>query len=98
MAKVADHIHKYQREKLGKQIIYRCMQPGCSHYIHPKLAVGRVSVCHYCGESFVMTKKSITLKKPHCLNCTVAHNAKPRPKEEEAATFLETILPGVVEK
>lgn len=98
MSKVENHIHKYQREKLGKLVIYRCMVPGCSHYVHKNLAVNRISICWYCDTPFVMTKKSVKLKKPHCQNCSVAHNAKPRPAAETASTFLETVLPNVVEK
>ena len=98
MTRIADHIHKYQREILGTLIIYRCMVPGCPHYVHKKLATGRISTCWYCDESFVMTKKSVNLKKPHCLNCRVAHNANKRVKPEIAEAFLDTVLPNVVEK
>jgi hypothetical protein len=94
-----DHIHKYFRDKLGKQFIYRCMLPGCPHYILAKLVLGRESLCNYCDTKFVIDKHNATLKKPHCPDCVVVHNAKPRPVMERpmitAADFLEKILPTI---
>ena len=101
MAKKYDHIHKYERQRLGKSIIYKCALPGCPHYVHKLLAVGKISICWYCEVPFVMTKKSAGLKKPHCGKCAGAPNAKFRTHAvtpETVDNFLETILPGVVDK
>ena len=65
------HIHKYRRARLGKSIIYKCVMPGCSHFIQKSLIEGRVSVCWRCPNPFVITQ--LTLRncpaKPHCENC-----------------------------
>ena len=101
MAAKLSHVHKYLRDKIGKMQIYKCALPGCPHYVRSNLAVNRISVCWYCDAHFVMTKNSIKLKKPHCPNCRIAHNAKPveipqEQRTEIATSFLETILPKVV--
>jgi hypothetical protein len=102
MANKYSHIHKYLRDKLGKLIIYKCALPGCPHYIRQNLVVGKVSLCWVCNKEFVMTRAMAKLKKPHCPDCRIAHNAKPvQPKNEAASltdNFLNNILPGVVEK
>jgi len=79
MAKKNNHTHQYVREKLGKQLIYRCILPDCSHYILARLVLGRKSLCNYCGAEFVIDKHNSTLRKPHCNECVVVHNAKPKP-------------------
>lgn len=61
--------HKYRRVKMGKDksyIVYRCDIPTCSHYVQRELAVGRESICHKCGKTFVLTMKNVTQAKPSC--------------------------------
>jgi len=61
------HIHKYQRVKFKSgYTIYRCMQPGCSHFVREELILNREAICWRCGGVFIITQ---LLKKPHCLNC-----------------------------
>ena len=71
MTKKIDHIHKYQRTTIGmkKYLIYRCMIPGCHHYIEAKLILNRISECWRCGNPFVIEKYASSLAKPHCANC-----------------------------
>jgi len=65
------HIHKYQRDKLGKKhIIYRCVIPGCTHYVSRKMAKNRLSICHVCNEPMIIDSFAITLAKPHHNECT----------------------------
>lgn len=79
------HIHKYMRDKLGKLVIYKCMLPGCSHYLYRNMALNKVSVCWYCGKEFLMSKKSLKLKKPHCKDCSGTPHKK--------AVIAETTTP-----
>jgi hypothetical protein len=72
MPKIAKHIHKYERVVLGKRgyTVFRCILPGCGHYIREELATGKMAICNRCENVFIMDKVAITLKKPHCLDCT----------------------------
>lgn len=65
------HIHKYQKFKWGKNetIIWRCMVPGCPHYVSNEMILGRKSLCHKCGDVFVMTQDKMRRKKPKCDKC-----------------------------
>ena len=46
-----DHIHKYERRRLGSwktkgHEVYKCVIPDCEHYVpHMELAVGHYSQC-----------------------------------------------------
>jgi len=72
MAKYQEHAHRYTRIKLGKNdyIVFRCVRPGCSHYIRQELVVGKIAQCWRCEGDFVMNQKTAMLKKPHCHKCT----------------------------
>lgn len=71
MANNLKHIHKYRRTTLGRSTIYKCVLPGCTHFIQRALVDGKISLCWRCPNPFVITKK--TLKncpaKPHCEDC-----------------------------
>jgi len=73
---MTNHIHKYYRTKLGKQIIYKCSLPGCTHYVLKPLIENRNSVCNRCGEVFTITKRTLKAcpAKPHCENCFPKNN------------------------
>lgn len=64
--------HKYQRflvkgAKSVSEAIYRCMHPGCPHYLTDRFIKGAIAECWRCGSEFVITKE---YKKPHCDKCT----------------------------
>lgn len=62
-------VHKYKRIKFKSgHIVFRCMLPGCSHFIREELLRGRLSVCWRCGEEHVIT--NTRLSKQHCDSCT----------------------------
>ncbi len=66
-AKQDSHVHKYKRDVLGKDYeIYRCVLPGCTHYIPASMIKGKFSICWRCGEPFVIKLKH---SKPHCDDC-----------------------------
>jgi len=75
MAQKKAHLgnHKYIRVLIGKtgNIYYKCAIVGCPHYLKKELVEGRWSICHRCGQPLEMTKRALTLKKPHCEDCTV---------------------------
>lgn len=66
------HIHKYKRATLGmkKWKIYRCILPGCSHYIDATLIRNKISLCHRCNEPFIVENRLAELSEPHCFDCT----------------------------
>lgn len=64
------HPHKYLRVKLNPSYkVYKCVKPGCGHFINVKLVQGQQAECWVCGDPFTMTQKTATLKKPHCGRC-----------------------------
>lgn len=69
--KFPDHLHKYKRIKLGKDyLVFRCMSPACPHYINVKLAEGKLCECNRCGSPMIITKATMDLARPHCIDCT----------------------------
>ena len=70
MTKKTEHIHKYQRSRLGMNYtIYRCVIPGCTHYIAKKLVRGRISLCHVCNEPMVMDAFALRRVNPRHRTC-----------------------------
>jgi hypothetical protein len=67
------HIHRYHRGKLGKKYhIYRCILPGCTHFISINFAVGRLSLCNQCDDSLILTDEMVfinRLAEPLCEEC-----------------------------
>ena len=60
---------KKRLEKTGGYETYRCVFPGCTHYVPYENAVGRKSVCWTCGEELILTKDRLKAKRPiheHC--------------------------------
>jgi hypothetical protein len=81
-----DHTHKYQRTRLGSfkksgHEIYKCMIPGCPHYmIDMEAVVGRYSQCwginprtgEDCDHEVEMTRFIVfneKRKRPICYSC-----------------------------
>jgi len=65
------HTHKYKRMKIGKEKnyeIFRCFQPGCTHYIAAEHVINRNSICWACNKPFTITYKLIKVK-PTCQDC-----------------------------
>lgn len=71
------HIHKYKRFLVGKggHMIFRCMIPGCSHFIPNKeLVIGAISQCWGdCGNTVILnylhTSTNQTGARPLCQEC-----------------------------
>jgi hypothetical protein len=86
------HIHKYERKKYGNNgcFIYKCMIPGCTHFVYESLIINRRSLCWRCDKEFVITK---LLKKPHCDDCT--RGKKAQNDLEVLNTFKKLMLEGV---
>jgi hypothetical protein len=69
--------HKYQRIKWRSRkadgepyVIFKCMLPGCTHYVPRDLVVGNETICWKCGRTFQMAYAHTYLAKPHCVYCT----------------------------
>lgn len=56
-------------EKCPGTEVFKCMIPGCPHYLSRELAVGRDSVCWKCGETLTLNMENTTLKNPTHLYC-----------------------------
>lgn len=71
MSKKADHVHKYLKVKWGSKgtEVFRCMVPGCSHYVHIEMARNRMCICWGCGEAFVLDPDAMRRKRPKCFQC-----------------------------
>lgn len=76
--------HKYLRIHVRGQgsvnkFRWRCIKPGCSHYLLEDFIIGATCECWRCQKEFTIDQKT-KLMKPHCRECT-------RKKEEE---FVES--------
>jgi len=72
MPKPKSHVHKYMRVICNKDkdyTVYKCMIPGCTHWLRKELILGRESVCWNCGASMYLTSRDLTMKKPRHYNC-----------------------------
>jgi len=69
--KKAEHIHKYQRIKWGKNgtVVWRCMLTNCNHYLHPEMVRNRVSLCWKCLKPYVLTPEKMLRERPKCDGC-----------------------------
>jgi hypothetical protein len=72
------HYHVYKRVKWGKKKtpIYRCILPGCTHYVLPEMLENRVAACPVCSKPYVIDIRKTTLKRPHCDNCRTRVDTK----------------------
>lgn len=82
------HTHTYclfKARTKGKKItdrVYRCADPGCSHYTYYELVLNKRSRCNLCGEEYILDRESLKRVKPRCLLCSetprgrLASNAK----------------------
>jgi hypothetical protein len=77
-------VHKYYRTAIGdaKKRIWKCAEPGCTHYVYPELAENRITKCWVCGEEVVLTRRRMERKKPHCDTC---YTRPDKAKKEEIA-------------
>lgn len=84
------HLHKYKRKMLGGNgyTVYACIEPACSHYVRIELVENKLCACNRCGNAMIMTKKAMTLAKPHCEDCTKSR------KDKSAIDLLSKYLDG----
>ncbi len=75
-----EHTHRYRRIKSSG--IFRCMLPGCRHYLTKEFAEGAISSCYRCGNDFILNKRNMALETPHCNSCTTRRNIKESDLEE----------------
>jgi DNA-directed RNA polymerase subunit RPC12/RpoP len=72
--KKAEHTHQYRRVTTPKSTVFRCVLPGCRHYLRPEFAEGAYSLCPRCGGQFVLNSRNMKLENPHCDECTYRRN------------------------
>jgi hypothetical protein len=97
------HVHKYLRHTFKSgYVVYKCMLPGCSHYIDAALVAGKQTICWRCGAVCLIPIRDVDnqLKRPHCLSCTKVYNRVRTDKTIEVDTTkladmsLEDLLGG----
>jgi len=69
---MASHIHKYLRvinNKPPGYVVYKCIIPGCTHWLRRELLIGREAICWRCGTSMFLTKPDLDMKKPRHYDC-----------------------------
>ena len=88
------HTHKYKRVKWGpkKTLIYRCMLPGCRHYLAAQFIEGKTAVCWKCGGIFIVTSQSLRRVKLVCHECLGTHKII---GEEDKSKFNQ-LLDGLI--
>lgn len=69
-----ERAHKYMKKKVGNKnnpyIVWKCMVPGCTHYITYELGENRHTICWRCGDTTILDKLMMELTRPHCRKCT----------------------------
>lgn len=55
--------------KVGGYPIYRCVIPGCSHYLPRSNTLGARCICHRCGEEMTMLTYNLNEVRPHHREC-----------------------------
>ena len=67
-----EHIHKYLRvihNKLPGYTVFKCVIPGCTHWIRKELLLARKSICWICNTEMVLNTQDLTMKKPRHFEC-----------------------------
>ena len=82
-------IHQYRRVKLTNSIVYRCVLPGCTHYIRPQFIINQIALCPYCGNNYLISRELSRREVLHCADCTKGKKIK----VEDNIEFLDTITP-----
>ena len=102
MSKSPNHIHRYKKTDLARKkgvnpyIVYKCLEPTCTHYIPVHLAEGKMCMCSRCKEPMIITKHTLTSSNggamlyPHCGACTKSKKPDVNPLHE----FLEKVVPS----
>lgn len=64
-----NHVHKLKLHtyKNGTRSFF-CID-DCDYTITRELALGKMTICHRCGQPFQMNQYSLNLAKPHCEDC-----------------------------
>jgi len=94
---MTQHIHKYRRVDIGREIPYyvmQCSMEGCSHYIPMKTKLscpilkGKISICNKCGDRFELDRRALRQALPTCITCVVSPK---KAKITSAMQFLESL-------
>lgn len=70
-----EHIHIYERPTWNKTI-YRCIDPGCPHYIKKGYLLGKYARCPECSNQFILTREKLLRARPKCDFCSNTKRAK----------------------
>lgn len=70
MSNVLDHVHTYHRIKYGKEFVWKCDHPQCSHFAREAIVKGKPCVCYKCGvNTFLLTADKMRRVRPKCDAC-----------------------------
>jgi hypothetical protein len=75
-----DRSHQYKRTKLKQSVVFRCVLPGCSHYLTRPFIIGRIASCGNCKREFVIDAFAIRNVNLVCTNC---RNARVKIKTQD---------------
>lgn len=66
-----EHIHKYMRVIQDKSgyTAYKCVIPGCTHWLRKELLIARESICWICNTAMILNTQDLTMKKPRHYGC-----------------------------
>lgn len=96
-------LHRYKKFDIGAfgkppYFVYKCIKPGCSHYIPIALAEGRLCECNRCGELMVIGKQVMSqssgspMTLPHCADCTKKRKVV---NVDTITEFLDRVKPTI---
>ena len=85
------HLHKYERSRKHKDI-YRCILPTCTHYNRADMIVGKLALCHTCGNEFLIRSDQVIKYKTKKLTCLDCANSKEAKNFRESKSMIEDLL------
>jgi hypothetical protein len=100
MPEKTKHLHLYRRVKWGdnKRIIFRCIKPGCKHYLYPEFLLGREAECPVCHEEYILTARDKFLRNPHCPECHTRRDRTTKKVDPLRARSPEELMEEVKRK
>lgn len=83
--------HKYLKDKFKQSgtVIFKCVLPGCQHYLNDRFIIGKISLCWRCNQPFLIDKQLKELKKPHCHDCT-------KGRQDTTTSLIDEFVGGLI--
>lgn len=92
------HIHTYGRwRKRGDEMMFKCLDPSCTHTIPRSLMIGKQGKCSKCDAMVLMDWRQAERAKTLCLNCQETKEGRLfRARKSMSEDLMDIALPGLL--